>query len=252
MLATYLPLLWRRGSLGQAERPEPSRDGHRLIQNLFTGPLLSVVVHLNQTLVTAPRASISKASLLSARPLRRPCSWAGRLGLGVDGCGLGLLRVRRNNLPVLVYKGLVGILMEDVVEDDLAVLLNLLVGRPLGIIGAQVGGLGVHLHLFAGGATVDLGVDKTVVRDPLPEEQVAIRVVLELHIQSFALRVPEPDGSVQAGPDVGKLCSMRMTLHHLQARVVGRHVECRSDLAEPPAVSFVLLTLDYDARPVVV
>jgi hypothetical protein len=40
--------------------------------------------------------------------------------------------------PFLVYQALVDVLVEDVVEFDLAVLLHLLVGDPLGSVGTEV------------------------------------------------------------------------------------------------------------------
>jgi len=40
--------------------------------------------------------------------------------------------------PFLVYQAFVDILVEDVVEFDLAVLLHLLVGDPLGVVGTEV------------------------------------------------------------------------------------------------------------------
>ena len=40
--------------------------------------------------------------------------------------------------PFLVYQALVDVLVEDVVEFDLAVLLHLLVGDPLGVVGTEV------------------------------------------------------------------------------------------------------------------
>jgi hypothetical protein len=40
--------------------------------------------------------------------------------------------------PFLVYQAFVDVLVEDVVEFDLAVLLHLLVGDPLGVVGTEV------------------------------------------------------------------------------------------------------------------
>jgi len=40
--------------------------------------------------------------------------------------------------PFLVYQAFVDILVEDVVEFDLAVLIHLLVGDPLGVVGTEV------------------------------------------------------------------------------------------------------------------
>ena len=40
--------------------------------------------------------------------------------------------------PFLVYQAFVDVLVEDVVESDLAVLLHLLVGDPLGVVGTEV------------------------------------------------------------------------------------------------------------------
>src|ERR687885_1232569 len=177
--------------------------------------------------------------------------WA-ESNLGVDGRRLGFLRVRRDDFPMLVHEGLIGVLVEDVVEDNLAVLLNLLVRGPLRISGAQVGGFGVHLHLLASGSAPDLGVDEPVVRDPLPEKEVAVRVVLELHVQRVAPGVSEPDRGVHTGPDVRKLRGVRVALHDLEPRVVGGHVQRRSDLAQTPAVGFFLLAVDDDASLVVV
>jgi hypothetical protein len=40
--------------------------------------------------------------------------------------------------PFLFYQAFVDVLVEDVVEFDLAVLLHLLVGDPLGVVGTEV------------------------------------------------------------------------------------------------------------------
>ncbi len=40
--------------------------------------------------------------------------------------------------PFLVYQAFVDVMVEDVVEFDLAVLLHLLVGDPLGVVGTEV------------------------------------------------------------------------------------------------------------------
>jgi len=44
----------------------------------------------------------------------------------------------RMTFPFLVYQAFVDVLVEDVVEFDLAVLLHLLVGGPLGVVGTEV------------------------------------------------------------------------------------------------------------------
>jgi hypothetical protein len=40
--------------------------------------------------------------------------------------------------PFLVYQAFVDVIVEDIVEFDLAVLLHLLVGDPLGVVGTEV------------------------------------------------------------------------------------------------------------------
>src|SRR5919199_4494253 len=105
--------------------------------------------------------------------------------LRIDGCYRDLLGVGWEDLSFLIHVGLVGILVEDVIEGDLTVLFHLLVGDPLRIIGSQVFGLGVHLHLSAGGPAPDLSVDVAIVRHPLLKKDVTVCIVLKLHVQGI-------------------------------------------------------------------
>src|SRR5919202_1187541 len=131
--------------------------------------------------------------------------------LRIDGCYRDLLGIGREDLSFLIHVGLVGILMEDVIECDLAVLFYLLVGDPLRIIGSQVFGLGVHLHLSAGGPAPDLSVDVAIVRHPLLKKDVTVCIVLKLHVECIIpVPIPEPDRGVETRPDVGQLCGVRV------------------------------------------